>query len=419
MSGLPLHLPMNKQLPIQHIKIYLDFATIPSLNYFLHFAEHYQDIETIRLFGLARFQIPERIIELYPEGKIRYVPVSDEDMEDFIDAFLLLLKQTERKIVLNFHLNLYHSFTMLLPLLLVTRTFQHKIEQVFFHFYDDGSEGIKTLYTLAKEPQVLADKIAFYQAYFPQFISDTLGNIQPGETIYLDDLNITRYLFGRIYPSRYILLKTDYLDNCPSLSPLKQALGDCYQEMDLTRFQRLSLEQKALLFSILNLPLDIEEVVHSLNQHEAFVFIGTTCFLGDKQALGEAHEYFIQRYLDKNSPYYIGEGKTLFYKGHPHAVEINQRVEQRFSQLFILNPSIPLEVLCFLGFNPCAIGGFASTCYFFIPRDKIHQAIFVVAPPNVEGGHAHQAQYDLSRLMLEFGYLSEDKMIYYQHPEIY
>lgn len=45
---------------IKNVEVYLDYATIPTLNYFYHFTENKDDIETIRLFGLGRFNISQK-----------------------------------------------------------------------------------------------------------------------------------------------------------------------------------------------------------------------------------------------------------------------------------------------------------------------------------------------------------------------
>lgn len=50
---------MTKQYT-KNVEVYLDYATIPTLNYFYHFTENKDDIETIRLFGLGRFNISKK-----------------------------------------------------------------------------------------------------------------------------------------------------------------------------------------------------------------------------------------------------------------------------------------------------------------------------------------------------------------------
>ncbi|VEI48359.1 Sialyltransferase PMO188 [Actinobacillus equuli] len=64
---------MENTTQVQAIDIYIDFATVPSLSYFLHFLKHKHDHQRLRLFSLARFEIPETIIERYEEGIIQFL----------------------------------------------------------------------------------------------------------------------------------------------------------------------------------------------------------------------------------------------------------------------------------------------------------------------------------------------------------
>lgn len=404
------NLVSTQKAPVQNVEIYLDYATIPSLNYFLHFAENKEDMETIRLFGLGRFTIPESVINAYPKGIIQYIKVGPEKQSDFNYAFQRLLSEATETLNLNFHLNLFHSLMMFAPLLDFCFEYKDKIGEIRLNFYDDGAEGVSYLHNLAKSDLNIEEEVSFHQSI--------LAKLFETREIKFSEVGILRYLWNECYPSHYTLIRSDYL-NTERLLPLKNRLEGHYTEMDLNRYNALSREQWHLILNILNVPLNtIKNLVEISLEHKVFVFTGTTIFDGNRELLEQLHLKLLAQYIDPTHKRYIGEGYAVFYKGHPNSPEINKKVAESFNGIAVLPEEIPLEILFLLGLNIEKIGGFASTTYLSLKNEKIKigDVAFLTEVEKRSESYLYETQYNLSKLMIELGCLKEEQVIYY--PDI-
>ncbi|OOS00764.1 hypothetical protein B0187_00235 [Haemophilus paracuniculus] len=389
---------------IQNVEIYLDYATIPSLNYFLHFAENYQDTTTIRLFGLGRFTIPQTIIDRYPAGIIRFCEAKAGDQTQFEQLFTELLEQSTQPLNLCFHLNLFHSQQMFLPLHHLIQGYRTKIANVSLHFYDDGAEGVAKLNDLSEKPKYLADQLAQQQL--------------KGQNIIISDYSIFRYQWGMIYPTTYHLLNTDILTQ-NALLPLKEYLKN-HSLIDFSRFQKLSKLQQDIILEIIGLIREnVEKLIKASYQYAFFIFIGSAIFDDDKQRLIEferLHFNLLEQYLFPTGKFYIGQEYVACYKGHPHSSQINEKIKEHYQgKLIYLPDNIPLEVLLLLGLDVKLIGGFASTIHFQFSSEKIADLIFMTTNNYQlnKTNDLYQTQLNFLNVMIKLGYTIADKTHYF------
>lgn len=387
---------------MKRINVYLDFATIPSLKYFLHFVSEYEDYDTIRLFGLSRFTIPESLIKRYPEGIIQFYPNQNKNFDSLIQVFESLISQNGIKWEVNVHLNLCHYISMTLPFLNIYLQYRHNIDELKLYFYDDGSEGVSTLYNLSEKedlPELIEKEIAQMDAFWIKKECET--NV------------LTRYFWRRVLPTKYYLWNTDILEKA-ELSRIKSELGD-YQRIDFTEFENFSITQQELIFEIFNLDKEIISVFRRVfAQNKTFLFTGTTLFDvfdEDKERMENLHYHLLNDFCSPSGRFFNNKsGYLMFYKGHPKEPEMNERLAKKLPHLNLLPEYIPIEVLCLVGIKPTRIGGFSSSSYFHFERGDIEEVIFFTTKEYNEEHRIFSAQHNLMRALLELNYLSPNQV---------
>lgn len=389
----------------QKICVYLDYATIPSLNYILHFAQHFEDQETIRLFGLSRFHIPESVIQRYPKGVVQFYPNQEKDFSALLLALkniLIEVKQQQRKCEIELHLNLFHYQLLLLPFLslyLDTQDYCH----LTLKFYDDGSEAISALQELALAPD-LAAQIQFEKQQFDELV------VKKSFKLSL----LSRYFWGKLFESEYIWFNQAILQKA-ELQILKQEISSSRQ-MDFAIYQQMSDEQKQLVLEILN--IDLNKVVYLkqlMENQPSFLFLGTTLFnitQETKTWLMQMHVDLIQQYCLPSGQFFNNKaGYLCFYKGHPNEKEMNQMILSQFKNLIALPDDIPLEILLLLGVIPSKVGGFASSALFNFTPAQIENIIFFTPRYFEKDNRLHATQYRLMQGLIELGYLDAEKSV--------
>ncbi|MGQ8821302.1 hypothetical protein [Bibersteinia trehalosi] len=389
----------------QKICVYLDYATIPSLNYILHFAQHFEDQETIRLFGLSRFHIPESVIQRYPKGVVQFYPNQEKDFSALLLALkniLIEVKQQQRKCEIELHLNLFHYQLLLLPFLslyLDTQDYCH----LTLKFYDDGSEAISALQELALAPE-LAAQIQFEKQQFDELV------VKKSFKLSL----LSRYFWGKLFESEYIWFNQAILQKA-ELQILKQEISSSRQ-MDFAIYQQMSDEQKQLVLEILNIDLNKVAYLKQLMENQpSFLFLGTTLFnitQETKTWLMQMHVDLIQQYCLPSGQFFNNKaGYLCFYKGHPNEKEMNQMILSQFKNLIALPDDIPLEILLLLGVIPSKVGGFASSALFNFTPAQIENIIFFTPRYFEKDNRLHAAQYRLMQGLIELGYLDAEKSV--------
>lgn len=389
----------------QKICVYLDYATIPSLNYILHFAQHFEDQETIRLFGLSRFHIPESVIQRYPKGVVQFYPNQEKDFSALLLALkniLIEVKQQQRKCEIELHLNLFHYQLLLLPFLslyLDTQDYCH----LTLKFYDDGSEAISALQELALAPE-LAAQIQFEKQQFDELV------VKKSFKLSL----LSRYFWGKLFESEYIWFNQAILQKA-ELQILKQEISSSRQ-MDFAIYQQMSDEQKQLVLEILNIDLNKVAYLKQLMENQpSFLFLGTTLFnitQETKTWLMQMHVDLIQQYCLPSGQFFNNKaGYLCFYKGHPNEKEMNQMILSQFKNLIALPDDIPLEILLLLGVIPSKVGGFASSALFNFTPAQIENIIFFTPRYFEKDNRLHATQYRLMQGLIELGYLDAEKSV--------
>ncbi|RRN03442.1 polysialyltransferase family glycosyltransferase [Bibersteinia trehalosi] len=389
----------------QKICVYLDYATIPSLNYILHFAQHFEDQETIRLFGLSRFHIPESVIQRYPKGVVQFYPNQEKDFSALLLALkniLIEVKQQQRKCEIELHLNLFHYQLLLLPFLslyLDTQDYCH----LTLKFYDDGSEAISALQELALAPD-LAAQIQFEKQQFDELV------VKKSFKLSL----LSRYFWGKLFESEYIWFNQAILQKA-ELQILKQEISSSRQ-MDFAIYQQMSDEQKQLVLEILNIDLNKVAYLKQLMENQpSFLFLGTTLFnitQETKTWLMQMHVDLIQQYCLPSGQFFNNKaGYLCFYKGHPNEKEMNQMILSQFKNLIALPDDIPLEILLLLGVIPSKVGGFASSALFNFAPAQIENIIFFTPRYFEKDNRLHATQYRLMQGLIELGYLDAEKSV--------
>lgn len=404
---------MTKQYT-KNVEVYLDYATIPTLNYFYHFTENKDDIETIRLFGLGRFNISKSIIESYPEGIIRYCPIISEYQRAFQQLFIKLLTEDSFcQYRLNFHINLFHSWKMLIPLLHIIGQFKNKVLDIKLNFYDDGSEGLVMLSKIEQN----------YSTESLQKIIDIDSQSFYADKLSFLDADIARYLWNSLFESHYYLLN-DFLLKNEKLSLLKNSVKYCHI-MELERYLQFTQEEKDFFNELLGISIQsLKDKIKIFQQEKTFIFTGTTIFdlpKEEEEVLYHLHLNAILNYIHPNGKYFIGDGFTLIIKGHPHQKEMNLRLEKSFEKAVMLPDNIPFEILYLIGCKPDKIGGFVSTSYFSCDKKNIADLLFISAKQEEvrKNDYLFNIQYQLRDVMIKTGFIQEEKTHFYSDIPIF
>lgn len=399
---------MNTQ-EYQNVEIYLDYATIPSLNYFFHFIHNYQDYDSIRLFGLSRFSISEKIISMYPKDKIFFEKIHDGKQDKFNECFKQIAINSDKKLKVNIHLNLAHAFKMIIPLLSIYFQNKNKFYNLELFFYDDGSEGIMNLYNLLSKPH-LEESITYNIEQFKNF--------EEKQSFSIKENTIARYLWGFFKKSHYYLLNTEILKN-KKLLFLKSKIENL-NNIDFEQYDKFNETQKDLLLEILNIPYSTIQIYKNIfSNFKTFIFVGTTIFNQTQKFIYDienAHINAIKQITTKSGALFKNKNDYLiYYKGHPNATVMNQKIEKEFRHLNIIPSNIPMEILYFLGIKPTQIGGFASTSYFNIEKSIISDLIFITSKDiKNENNFLLEDQLTLMNIFKELDYISNEQIYFYQ-----
>ncbi|MDG4953361.1 hypothetical protein [Actinobacillus equuli] len=397
---------MENTTQVQAIDIYIDFATVPSLSYFLHFLKHKHDHQRLRLFSLARFEIPETIIERYEEGIIQFSRNVAHNVDPLLEQLRTILSQEGKQFELHLHLNLLHSVEMFLNLSPTYTKYKDKVSKVVLHLYDDGSEGVMSQYQL-QQSNSLAQDLASTKASLV-----SLFEIGEGSFTHID---LIRYVWNAVFETHYYLLSDHFLVH-EKLQPLKVELGN-YQLLNFAAYRNLSGEDLLCLKQILKIDVELEALMQKLTAQPVYFFSGTTFFnisFEDKQRLADIHAILIREHLDPNSQLFIGEPYLFVFKGHPNSPEINQALREYYSDVIFLPDNIPFEVLALFGFVPEKIGGFASTLHVNSEKRKLANLFFLTSAEEQERNRSdgYIKQYALAQTMIEMQLVSQEQVYY-------
>lgn len=378
------------------ICIYLDYATIPSLHYFLHFAENSEDKETVRLFGLSRFSIPENIIEQYPKDIIQFYRIKEKDISLILNRFGEIISSGKWDI--EFHFNLCHYVELFFPFIVECRRYRINLNSLFINFYDDGTEGVIHLYKIFKLDN-LQESIVLEKERLINFVNTSKFVNGP----------LSRYFLGKLFPSKYYFLDTRLLDS-DRLLPLKSEIGN-YQQMNLERFNSLSHEKQALFLKFFDLDENmLFRIKRKLLSKQSFLFLGTTSYVKEHiEWLYSYQEELIKQFCLEDGMYFKGKRNfVFFYKGHPNERELNRKILNSLDFLEEYPDDIPLEVFHLLGLLPDRVGGMVSSSLFNFERNCIDDVIFMVNKKD-----EIDEQYSLMKSLVELDIINSDNVQMY------
>lgn len=384
------------------ICVYLDYATIPSLNYFLHFAENSDDKETIRLFGLGRFTVPESIIKKYPSDIIQFYSTKNNHISLLVGKFEEIISNNQNdKWEVEIHLNLMHYLIFLIPFFEKYLKYRNNIECFKLNFYDDGSEGIVNLskiYELDNLPELILKEKEQMQSLITK--------------CHLNCNILTRYFWGEIFPAKYYIFNSKLLES-DRLSSLKDAIGD-YEKIDFGRFNKLSKEKQSLVLEFLNIDIEkLNRLKSKLSSKPSFLFVGTTLHAvveENKQWLHRFHFEMIKQCCIENGIFFHDKRDfNFFYKGHPNEIELNDKIIKEFDFIEEYPMDIPFEIFFLLGLIPDKVGGFASSILLNFPKECIEDVIFISSQDGREDNIIYSSQYRLMNSLIELDYLDQVK----------
>lgn len=389
---------------VKKIEVFIDHTTMPVINFFLHFAERYNDLDTIRLFALRRYNIPQSIEERYPNVQSCFITCDD------YSAIYSLFSETIDKyenIDVTFHLNVSHAINAFAPLWIICSLCKRKFSNIQLELYDEGSLGVFNLYNFL-ESGISIDEL----------IAQNLEGVENfAESFKLDFRNrtIVNYLLNHVVPTTYHLLNTACLDKYNEFSSLRESIG-MYKQMDFNRYKSLNSEQKNIFLELFGLGVDFEDSLKKMfSAEKTFLFIGNVIFDEKKKNLMvNSQMNMIREYIDCQGKYYLGsDNYVVLYKSHPAATWMEDIIKFIYPNVVFIPSSIPIELIFMMGYFPDKIGGFASSSYFSIPKERIHDIVFMTNENDSLDDDYHHEQYKLRNIFIELGIIPEGKAHYY------
>lgn len=393
---------MGHYTDITKIEVFIDPATLPTMNFFMRFAESFEDKNIIRLFGLQRYDIPESIKERYSEGKVKSCLINVNDFKSIHSLFEKTVIENNN-IELTIFLNVSYSFHSFIPIWNIYCEHRERFLSINLELYDEGSLGVYELNRLSESNVNLT-----------HLDSGRINSI--GDLFKTENINLVSYLWGKILPAKYHFLNSSYLENNPKLLPLKNAISE-YKNIDFSRYNRLTSSQKSFFLSLFGITENtINELIELFTKNKTFLFIGTVIFDEEQTMLmWNVHLQLLREYLSKSGKYYLGnDDYKIIYKAHP-ATEFENIIKKVYPEVEFIPSDIPLELLFMLGLMPDKIGGFASSSYFSIPPSHISDVTFITKRDENERNQLehYRQQYRLRNIFIELGLLTESQAHFY------
>lgn len=394
----------------QKMEIYLDYASLPSLNMILNLVENKNNKKIERIIGFERFDFNKEILNSFPKERIEFSKVSILDIKEFSDKLYLSIEKSDTPVDLIIHTNLDHSVRSLLSIFKTLYPLSHKINIEKLYLYDDGSGNYVDLYQHRQE------NISAILIEAQKKLKDALENRETDA----DKLHsLTRYTWHKIFPTEYILLRPDYLDIDEKMQPLKHFLSDTIVSMDLSRFSHFSKKQKELFLKITHFD---QNIFNELNigtknkEYKTFIFTGTTTWEKDKEKRlnnAKLQTEILESFIKPNGKFYLGNDIKIFFKGHPKGDDINDYIISKTGAEKI-PANIPFEILMMTNSLPDYVGGIMSTVYFSLPSKNIDKVIFL-GSEKIKNENDAKSQ-TLSKLMLMLNVITPEQIAFEEMP---
>ncbi|MCW9718047.1 hypothetical protein [Avibacterium sp. 21-599] len=386
------------------LEVYLDYASLPSLNMIFDLVEKKDDLEVEKVVGFERFNLGNDKLQYFPKDKLSFYPVSLQNIEPFSNKLFNTIKDSSDKVDLVIHTNLDHSLFSLLSIWKKLEPLKDKFEITKLYLYDDGSMNYKKLYENRNK-----DISTILQSSY-----QNLGEHLRTYNRDIQDLHsLSRYTWHKFFPTEYILLRPDYLSIDVKMKPLKDYLSDHVSTMNWERFNQLTQEEKNLFLKIVNFNEEIYNKLknNNLNQ-KTFIFTGTTTWFEDQNERlknAKLQTKILNKFLDKNGEFYLGDDIKVYFKGHPKGGDINEYILQETGAENI-PANIPFEVLIMTDTLPDFVGGIMSSVYFSLPTKNISKVVFL-SSEKIKNEQDARSEI-LSQLMLMLGIIKPEQIIF-------
>ncbi|SFB67483.1 Sialyltransferase PMO188 [Brevinema andersonii] len=316
---------------------------------------------------------------------------------DNIDSLLLNIKQILKKypsVKIELHTQI-HPFKMYSDVLRAIPT--NRLFHVYV--YDDGSEDYVNFYINKKtgrQKEVLKASDEAWQKFFS------------GESNLIGHRNmIAKYL-----PVTHYMLRPDYLDHS-DMKIVKDAMTQNNAQIKKIDFDNLRMQlselEKKRYFKYIGFNYKKIKKILCQSSNFSFVFTGSAVY-DDPQRAQKFVEEQINMIKNVIQPegilhkYLNGKTYDFFLKLHPHGGDSNKKTKNAFPDFPNIPNFIGYEALIVSGLIPDRTGGFLSSLYFNLPKEKI---AFLVASVD-------KTEWDdpLVQVMIELGIIRESSIYF-------
>lgn len=375
----------------REIAVYLDFATLPSINMIFDLLNNRHDEKIERIVGFSRFELNEEIIEQFPKGKLHFYKTEKvNSITSFAKEILNIIVNSHEMISLTIHTNLTHSLITIPKLIKILNSANKKFYIKHLYLYDDGTSDYTDLYNMrdnnlthlflnAKKNLKIKFKTEIGSHSKYKYAREIYRIIRKYQFLHhrFHFSFLNKYTWHNLFPTTYILLCPEYFWLDDKMAPIKKELSSIYKKFDFKQFDNLSEENKILFLKIIN--LDNNQLIHLkkvLKEDNAIILTGTTTWNEDPQnrlAFAETLISILSNLVNDNE---LINSSKIFFKGHPAAKDINQLIINEL-KIESIPENIPLETLMMLDMLPKSIAGIMSSIYLSLPKEKIGKIIFL------------------------------------------
>ncbi|MGF1708925.1 PKD domain-containing protein [Enterovibrio baiacu] len=402
-SGAVYTTEYNVSVIAPTLEIYLDHASLPSLNQLMHMmSTHEENEERKRFVSWARLSIDEQYI--LEKLNIEMIPLSGNNTSPKLIEMLETEILSVNRLNVELFSNTLHSMPNLKPIINKISDLNENVTIKKIRLYDDGSADYVNLYNWKNTPnkiQNLEDDI--------EVTKDYLSGKSDKAPYYIH----ARYNWHKLYETEYLFLRPDYFSLEKDLNDMMNYLGSSLTASDWDRFNTLSEESKEMFLQVVGFDKKSIDDQYNASPNDNFVFTGTTTWGdgNDKDFFAQQQVNVINNAINETSPLYLGKDYDLFFKGHPRGGEINDKIIASFDNMQNIPASVSFEILMMTNSLPDKVAGIASSLYFTIPNENVGFIVFTSSDSVTDKEEAMKSP--LVQVMLKLGIVKEDTVLFW------
>lgn len=367
--------------PQNLVKIYISHATIPAMQFFSDAAKN---PEILKLIHTPRFTDNFSNVDNIRKHK--------DQNSLLLDIKEILKKYPSVKIELHTQIHRFEIYSDVLSAIPINR-----ISHVYV--YDDGSEDYVNFYVnkkTGKQKEMLNASDEAWRKFFSGE-SNVIGH---------------RDMIAKYLPVTHYMLRPDYLDRS-DMKIIKHAMTQNNAQIKKIDFDNLRMQlsesERERYFKYIGFNYKKTKKIFSQSSNFSFVLTGSAVYDDPQkeQKLAEEQINMIKNVLQPVGTlhkYLKGKAYDFFLKLHPHSGAINRKTRHTFPDFPNIPNSLGYEVLIVAGLIPDKTGGFLSSLYFNLPKDKI--AFLVATVDKTEWGDP------LVQVMIELGIIEESSVYF-------